>query len=127
MEIDRDEEDDRGRNSMLFIVWSIFAGIGVMWLMNKVHWFANKVQQFFGQERGRDIRVALAGLLALTIDLSVERRGVSCMSMSTWLCGAMDRYSPTRECDQGAFVSGLSVTVDREIIAQYRDIDPTVV
>ena len=48
------------------------------------------------------------------------------MSMSTWLSGPKDQFSPTKLCEQGVFVNGLSVTVDREVVAQAREINPRV-
>ena len=125
----RDDEDEGGHNLLNFIVLNIFTGIGIMWLMNKLQLLVRAAQEWLSQEGGRDRcrdRGGLAGPSGLTIEHSVGWRGVGCMSMSTWLSGPKDRFSRTKLCEQGVFVCGISVTVDREVVAQAREINPRV-
>jgi hypothetical protein len=125
----RDDEDEGGHNLLNFIVLNIFTGIGIMWLMNKLQLLVRAAQEWLSQEGGCDRcrdRGGLAGPSRPTRERDVERRHAACMSMSTWLSGPKDRFSPTNLCEQGVFVIGISVTVDREVVAQAREINPRV-
>jgi hypothetical protein len=104
---------------LAFIMMNLLACVGVMWIIHMV-------KKIFIREGGQLRRD----------DQAVEEpqsrrratlRTVATQSMSTWLRGRHDRFSPTPVADQGVFYRGLTINENLEVDAIPRDINARVV
>ena len=107
--------NDDGFWQCAFIMMNLLACVGVMWIM---HMVKNIFIREGGQPRRDD----------QTVDEPQSRRRatlrtVATQSMSTWLRGRHDRFSPTPVADQGVFYRGLTINENLEVDAIPRDIN----
>ena len=116
IEVMSEEAEQATFSWWMFATWTILAGLGVLWLIDKGQklWNLIFVQEGGRREQERAVR--------RSSEQRAECRSVACMSMSSWLYGRTGRFVPTRACDQGVFLDGMPISVDREMAVHSRDI-----
>ena len=111
--------NDDGFWQCAFIMMNLLACVGMMWIIHMV----KKIFIREGGQLRRDDQ---------TVDEPQSRRRatlrtVATQSMSTWLRGRHDRFSPTPVADQGVFHRGLTINEDLEVDTIPRDINARIV
>ena len=110
----------------MFATWTILAGLGVLWLIDKGQKLWNLIFFQEGGRREQERAGHVCQIVRRSSEQRAECRSVACMSMSSWLYGRTGRFVPTRACDQGVCLDGMPISVDREMAVHSRDIHKVV-